>query len=109
MADWIFLAGNGEVIERLEQQVYTPGTSKSADFELYVFPSNLFYLARKNQDLREFLIRFPTMARDQAWSNLLAINFYLDQSQLVRAQFLIITEPALKDARISEIVESFCK
>ena len=55
MGDWILIAGDPDAIGLLEYNVYTPGTSKNADFEAVMTPSMVFYMGRKTPELRALL------------------------------------------------------
>jgi hypothetical protein len=62
LSDWILVAGRNDLIERFENEIYTPGSSANRDFALFTgvdfFYDGKFgylYLARKTFRLFKFL------------------------------------------------------
>ncbi len=69
MNGWIAIFGDAEGIEKLEYEVYTPGTDKNQDFEMFgLIP--IVFTGKKTDDLRKLLGNQPD------FDKLIAIEFH---------------------------------
>ena len=61
--DWMILAGNNDIISRIEDTVYTPGTEKNKDCKMIGSPHGWLFLCKNNKEIKEWMGNKPHFER----------------------------------------------
>ena len=101
---WILVLGHRKGIEKLENLVYTPGTAKSNDFELYMMgglPLLYFFLVKKTKELKEFL---SNNLNDYEFDCLVEIEFYKFSESIYPVHCLFIKEEYNRREQVEKVI-----
>lgn len=107
MNGWVLVVGEPRCIERLEYEVYTPGTVENRNFEAlmassrYGFPLVFMYFARKTPRLRELL----NYLSDEEYDTLLMLVFHTAMGEDRCLAETIGAKRGMEETAISRIIE----
>lgn len=63
MSGWIVVMGDSTSITQLENAIYTPGTAKSSDLEVFGMLPDMVVIVKKTNDLKKLLGNPPDFDR----------------------------------------------